>query len=333
MDQDTQDRDVVGQNYSAFRDCLGDPVIRALAVPPSDSSFSGIETSRKKRREMRKDKKKKKKKENNKSEVIGGKKEGSKGEGGNGHGDGDGDEEEDIMVDTGVAEPLSRASETRGGGDEEHGEMGGGGGDELGDFIEYLTSLIFPSLPPALRTLTHSTFQTSQKLQATYTTPLPPSTITALLTPFPPTAIDALESASLLPHSSDATDHVNFFAPVLNSYVGAVTAPPPLWSTTRTAECELCAREWIPLTYHHLIPRSTHEKVLKRRWHREDVLDSVAWLCRACHSFVHRLASNEGLARGFYTMDLVREGGVEGEKREQVEGWVKWVGGVRWKSR
>lgn len=64
-------------------------------------------------------------------------------------------------------------------------------------------------------------------------------------------------------------------------------------------------------------------------------MNSVAWLCRACHSFVHRLASNEGLARYYYTVDLIREGGVDQdeEKAQEVEGWVKWVGGVRWKSR
>ncbi len=41
------------------------------------------------------------------------------------------------------------------------------------------------------------------------------------------------------------------------------------------------------------------------------------------------------MARYFYTVELIREGGVEGdeEKVKEVEGWVKWVGGVRWKSR
>lgn len=61
----------------------------------------------------------------------------------------------------------------------------------------------------------------------------------------------------------------------------------------------------------------------------------MAWLCRACHSFVHRLASNEELAKKYYTVDLIRDGGTEGdsEKREEVEAFARWVGGVRWKSR
>jgi len=47
---------------------------------------------------------------------------------------------------------------------------------------------------------------------------------------------------------------------------------------------------------------------------------------------VHRLASNEELAKAYYTVELIQRGGPEGDKREVVEGWVKWVGGVRWKS-
>lgn len=91
----------------------------------------------------------------------------------------------------------------------------------------------------------------------------------------------------------------------------------------------------MPLTYHHLIPKAAHARVLKRGWHTEDRLNSVAWLCRACHSFVHRLAGNEELAKKYYTVELIVEGGTEGdvEMRERVDAWVKWVGGVRWKSR
>lgn len=78
-----------------------------------------------------------------------------------------------------------------------------------------------------------------------------------------------------------------------------------------------------------------HEKVKKRGWHEEHTLNSVAWLCRACHSFVHGLAGNEVLARELYTVDLIVEGGMqgEGEVREKVQAWVKWIGGVRWRSR
>lgn len=49
-------------------------------------------------------------------------------------------------------------------------------------------------------------------------------------------------------------------------------------------------------------------------------------LCRACHSFVHRVASAEELAKEFYTVEALME-------REDVKGFAGWVGGVRWKSR
>lgn len=69
-----------------------------------------------------------------------------------------------------------------------------------------------------------------------------------------------------------------------------------------------------------------HAKAVKRGWHTEDELNNVAWLCRACHSYVHRVASHEELARGFYTVERLGE-------REDVGRFVEWVGRVRWKSR
>jgi hypothetical protein len=195
--------------------------------------------------------------------------------------------------------------------------------------------LIFPSLPPDVRTLTYATFKDSPRLQDFYSTPLSASTYTSLLNTIIPTAIDSLESYGLLPTTSDTIDQHNLLTPIFTSYLSAITAPPPIWVTTRSTDCELCGRDWVPLTYHHLIPKSAHARVLKRGWHTEDKLNSVAWLCRACHSFVHRLASNEELAKGYYNVELIRKGGVEEdrEKRGEVESWVKWVGGVRWKSR
>jgi DNA polymerase sigma len=69
-----------------------------------------------------------------------------------------------------------------------------------------------------------------------------------------------------------------------------------------------------------------HQKVLKRGWHTEDQLGNIAWLCRACHSFVHRVATNEELARDWYTVERL-------EEREDVIAFANWIGGVRWKAR
>jgi hypothetical protein len=65
---------------------------------------------------------------------------------------------------------------------------------------------------------------------------------------------------------------------------------------------------------------------VKRGWHEEWRLNSVAWLCRACHGFVHGVGSNEVLAREWWSVELLLG-------REDVRRWRGWVGRVRWKSR
>ncbi|KAF1839793.1 hypothetical protein BDW02DRAFT_486096 [Decorospora gaudefroyi] len=268
-------------NYEIFRDCLSEPVLKALAAPIDKP----------------KPKKKKHAKRGSKNSI-------SKPE---------------------IQQNEANSSENTPTSDAE----------DLGEFIEYLSALIFPSLPPDLRTLSHSLFQSSPHLQTIYTPPLPPASTTKLLNAIPPPAIDSLESYAVLPTPSDALDQHHLLTPLLTTYIATVTAPPPIWSLTRATACELCARDWVPLTYHHLIPKSTHARVLKRGWHAEERLNAVAWLCRACHSFVHRLAGNEALAKRFYSVELIVGGGVEADEeiRARVEGWVRWVGGVRWRAR
>ena len=80
------------------------------------------------------------------------------------------------------------------------------------------------------------------------------------------------------------------------------------------------------LTYHHLIPREMHDTAVKRGWHPEWMLNRVAWLCGACHRFVHRVATNEELAKDWWCVERLME-------REDVRKWVGWVGRVRWKAR
>ncbi|PWY63237.1 hypothetical protein BO83DRAFT_382843 [Aspergillus eucalypticola CBS 122712] len=192
--------------------------------------------------------------------------------------------------------------------------------EDLADFIDFIATETFPSLqPPSLQTLTYdpNTDFTSDKEYspqhlAERTSHTLPASITDTLT-----AYAVIESASDIPY---------FLAPILGEYVASVTKPPPVWATTRTDACEICERDWIPLSYHHLIPRSVHAKVVKKGWHEEWRLNSVAWLCRACHSFVHRMASNEELAREWFTVERICE-------REDVMDWARWVGRVRWKAR
>jgi hypothetical protein len=69
-----------------------------------------------------------------------------------------------------------------------------------------------------------------------------------------------------------------------------------------------------------------HEKVVKRGWHAREELNNVAWLCRACHSFVHGTWGHEELARELFTVERLLA-------REEVRRFGAWVGRVRWKAR
>lgn len=155
--------------------------------------------------------------------------------------------------------------------------------------------------------------------------PLQPKTTSPILDSLPPHVTDSLTAYSFLPPTQTTTE---FLLPILTTYLEILTTPPPPPSLTRglATECEICGRSWIPLTYHHLIPKAVHAKVLKRGWHTEDKLNDVAWLCRACHSFVHRVASHEELARECYSVERLVE-------REDVRLFAGWVGKVRWKAR
>ncbi|KAF2648089.1 hypothetical protein K491DRAFT_261053 [Lophiostoma macrostomum CBS 122681] len=278
-------------SYETFRECVSEPVLRALAKP--------VETEKRKRKGVRKKRRGRRDRrdggrEGEERELGAGLeadgRDGSEAVGdgeGQGNGDGEGD---DYINKTDDAE-------------------------DLGEFIDYLSTLLFTPLPSPLRTLTHTLYKSSTHLQKTYALPLSSATATALLAQTSPVALANLESYALLPSPSDATDLSVWLLPILTSYIAHLTAPPPPWSATRTEACELCGRGWIPLTYHHLIPRAVHAKVVKRGWHTKDKLDSVAWLCRACHSFVHRVAGHEELARRYYSVELLegredeREGG------------------------
>ncbi|PQE22420.1 hypothetical protein CJF31_00001298 [Rutstroemia sp. NJR-2017a BVV2] len=196
---------------------------------------------------------------------------------------------------------------------------------ELADFVEYIATEIFTSLPPELRTLSYTTYINSRDLPTRYPVPLEFETSSVILNAIDPGIGDSLSTYDLLPSNKTITE---FLHPILSAYVSHFTNPSPEPSSLRQSvtECELCGRSWIPLTYHHLIPKFVHAKVLKRGWHTEDQLNNVAWLCRACHSFVHRIASHEELARDYYTVELL-------EEREDVRAFADWVGRVRWKAR
>lgn len=199
--------------------------------------------------------------------------------------------------------------------------------EELGEFIDYIATLTFDSLPIELQTVTHQLWADNASLREKYNMPLTSSDITEyILATLDPDIADTLSSYNIISPPGD--DITTFLAPIVTAYLTAVTTPPAAAWTTRgkVTECEICGRDWVPLTYHHLIPRFVHAKAVKRGWHREEDLQNVAWLCRACHSFVHRSASHEELAREYFTVDRLLE-------REEIRNFAMWVGRVRWKAR
>ncbi|RDW93267.1 HNH endonuclease [Aspergillus mulundensis] len=192
--------------------------------------------------------------------------------------------------------------------------------EELADFIDFIATEIFTALPEPLQSLSYSAIQHSPTLSTTYSIPLAHSTLESLSNPLPSTITDTLST-----YTPDL-EALSLLNKILTDYIPAVTRPPPVWASTRAEACEICERDWIPLSYHHLIPRGVHDKVIKKGWHDEWMLNNVAWLCRACHSFVHRMATNEELAREWFTVERILE-------REDVRDWARWVGRVRWKAR
>ncbi|KAJ7128697.1 hypothetical protein C8R44DRAFT_616091 [Mycena epipterygia] len=174
---------------------------------------------------------------------------------------------------------------------------------ELDDFSSYLAHEVWPTLPALF-------------LEASYETRsnIPDDIESISLDSTPVSFIDTLVSYGL---ASDFEECQTFLRKVLADYVTYACAPPPVWSSTRAKECEICERE-IPLTYHHLIPRSTHAKAVKKKWHPTSMLNSVAWLCRPCHTMVHHVATNEELAQRYYSVSLLLE-------REDIQRWGKYA--------
>ena len=187
---------------------------------------------------------------------------------------------------------------------------------------------IFSSLPADLRTLSYSAVQEDASLIDRYGVPLETALLEHMIELLPPSAADSLSSYGLV--NADLSDLDRLLEPVLESYITASIAPPPEYTpaiaATRPLGCEICEREHLPLTYHHLVPRQMHAKAVKRGWHKDWELNRVAWLCRACHTYVHKIATNEELAKELYSVELLTE-------REDVQKWAAWVSKVRWKAR
>jgi hypothetical protein len=85
------------------------------------------------------------------------------------------------------------------------------------------------------------------------------------------------------------------------------------------AICELCAREEVAVTGHHLIPRAVHRKGrTARTFERAELNDLIAMLCRACHKFVHSVLTEKDLATEYNTLESLRT-------HPEIKKFIRWV--------
>lgn len=90
-------------------------------------------------------------------------------------------------------------------------------------------------------------------------------------------------------------------------------------------ECEICERS-MPLTEHHLIPRSQHDRLAsKGTFTIEEMRSRLAMLCRPCHTAVHSMIPHEDLASRYNTMDRLLE-------HEAVCRWGKYASKLKERS-
>jgi 5-methylcytosine-specific restriction enzyme A len=74
-----------------------------------------------------------------------------------------------------------------------------------------------------------------------------------------------------------------------------------------TGRCELCGREGVETTRHHLTPKEKGGTFLP-----------TADLCIPCHKQIHALFTNDELETGLYTLDALRLDG-------QMATFLRWI--------
>ncbi|KAI1863442.1 uncharacterized protein JN550_009553 [Neoarthrinium moseri] len=173
--------------------------------------------------------------------------------------------------------------------------------EDLADFVEYIAAETFESLPGELKTLDYYAYSKDVDLQDRYALPFTGADVGALIPSLDPSITESLQTYGITHEDRQGIDE--FLAPVLTAFMTSISKPPPAPSSTK----------------------KTVTALVKRGWHREEDLQNVAWLCGACHRFVHHFASHEELARYYYTVDLLLE-------QDEIVQFAKWVGRLRWKG-
>ncbi|CAG8843335.1 33518_t:CDS:2, partial [Gigaspora margarita] len=75
----------------------------------------------------------------------------------------------------------------------------------------------------------------------------------------------------------------------------------------------------MPLTFHHLIPRAVHKRVIKKGlFTKDECLTRGTNICRPCHSACHKMISHEQMAYQYNSVDKLLE-------HEGVIKFVTWA--------
>lgn len=83
--------------------------------------------------------------------------------------------------------------------------------------------------------------------------------------------------------------------------------------------CVMCERVTM-LTFHHLIPKTTHRKLKKldpKRYTRKSMSEGIM-ICRPCHSTVHQTETELSLALNYFTLKLIRE-------HPKIKKWIQYA--------
>ena len=84
----------------------------------------------------------------------------------------------------------------------------------------------------------------------------------------------------------------------------------------KTGTCELCERENVEVTRHHLVPRMRHNKKVKREIGADR--NHTVPLCRPCHDQLHALFTEKELEREYNTIEKLLA-------HSDVQTWLAWI--------
>jgi hypothetical protein len=82
--------------------------------------------------------------------------------------------------------------------------------------------------------------------------------------------------------------------------------------------CELCKRE-LPLTFHHLIPKTLHSKRKYRNTYTREELGQGIDICQDCHSSIHQFIDEKTLGESYYTKSKLLS-------HDKLRKHIRWLG-------